>query len=902
MTAGRRDEGADLGHQRDQRVLTHIRRFACHIRAGDDEAAVGGAVELRIVGHEEAPLQHLLYHRVAALGDGQLVAVVHHGAAVVVLCRHLRQRRQHIQLGHGVGRPLDAVELTADLFQQLSKEPVLQCDKALVCAEDLVFQLLQLLRDVALAGGEGLFADVGLGDHLLIGVADLDEVTEDVVVADLQLGDARLLPQARLQLGEDAFGIITDGAQLIHLRVVALGDDAAVLQGGGGIRVDGCEDGCFDVVQQIDLARKGGQLRAAAALGLRPQVRQALAGLGHRVDLLGRGRTIDRTGHEALEVGDIVELLDEVAPLHSLVHEALYRAEAAVDGSAGHQRLLDPAAQHPLAHGRAGLVQHPEQRPPLFAAPQRLGQLKVGPCDRRQAHELSLVVGDDRLEPLDALDLGIVEIFQQRRHRKADETVLGHAGLGRPVAAKLVLEGDGDEARGIPFLLHQLDGAVHVLFEVGGDLPAVQQTRVHQHLAGVVAAKLCDDRRGDLFPLQLGNVGRAGGDVSKAEARRAALQEDAGDVVVLVILKHTALDDGARRDHPDDVPLDEALGLGRVFHLLADGDLIALCDEAGHIALVAVKGHAAHGRTFLEAALLARKGQVQLPRGRERIVEEHLVEIADAIEKDLILMLFFYLKILLHHGRKLCHDRSPSSPCCRVGVGLASKTVFCKQNAALHCTAAFCKPWMGMPLVAAAAGRAAAGAGSGRLLHGHGVAAVHGGVDDGVDIVHEVLAVALGLVVGHHALVGHDLAVEVVHLLVQLGDACIAALGLADLVVQVHPGQIELADEVLQLLVLIVHLAGLIHGQIAGVGLKCHRGTLEEVDAIHCNSLLFSCVLYSIRVYLKSRKFSLFLQAQLDFALNSLEIHKGFLRLFALNPACACEIFVIFFVFRYTLG
>ena len=55
-------------------------------------------------------------------------------------------------------------------------------------------------------------------------------------------------------------------------------------------------------------------------------------------------------------------------------------------------------------------------------------------------------------------------------------------------------------------------------------------------------------------------------------------------------------------------------------------------------------------------------------------------------------------------------------------------------------------------------------------------------------------------------------------------------------------------------------------------------------------------------MYLKSRKFSLFLQAQLAFALNSLEIHKGFLRLFALNPACACEIFVIFFVFRYTLG
>ena len=59
---------------------------------------------------------------------------------------------------------------------------------------------------------------------------------------------------------------------------------------------------------------------------------------------------------------------------------------------------------------------------------------------------------------------------------------------------------------------------------------------------------------------------------------------------------------------------------------------------------------------------------------------------------------------------------------------------------------------------------------------------------------------------------------------------------------------------------------------------------------------------FFVRVYLKSRKYSLFLQTQPDFALKSLEIHKGFLRLFALNPACVCEISVIFFVFRHTLG
>ena len=453
-----------------------------------------------------------------------------------------------------------------------------------------------------------------------------------MIVADFQLGDAGLLPQARFQLSEDALGVVPDGAQLIHLGVVAFGDDAAVLEGGGRFRVDGGEDGHLHIVQQIDLSRKHSQLRAAAALGLRPQFRQALTGLGHRVDLLGGGGAVDRAGHQALEVGDVVELFDQIAPLHGLVHKAFHRVEAAVDGGAGNERLLDPAAEHPLAHGGAGLVQHPEQRSPLFAAPQRLGELEVGPGDLRQPHELGFIIRDDRFQALDAFNLRIMEIFQQRGHCKADKAVFCDTGLCGPVAAKLVLEGDGHEARGVPLLFHQLDGAVHILFDVGSDLPAVQQARIHQHLAGVVAAEFRNDRRGDLLPFELCDVGRAGGNVREAEACCAAFQENTRNIVVFVILKHTALNDGSRRDHADDVALDEALGLCRVFHLLTDGDLIALRDEAGHIALVAVERYAAHGCALFKAALLAREGQIQLPRSCERIVEEHLVEVTDAVE------------------------------------------------------------------------------------------------------------------------------------------------------------------------------------------------------------------------------------------------------------------------------
>ena len=224
-----RDEGADLRHQRNEGILTHVGRFTGHVRAGDDEAAVGGAVEGGIVWHEQAALEHLLDHRMTAFHNGQLVAVVHNGAAVVVLGRHLRQRRQHIQLGDGIGRPLDAVQLGADGLQQLSKKAVFQRDETLVGTEDLAFQLLEFLGDVALAAGERLLADVGLRHQIFVAVADLDEVAKDVVVADLQLGDAGLLPQAGLQLGQDALGVIADGTQLVHLGVVALGDDTAIL-------------------------------------------------------------------------------------------------------------------------------------------------------------------------------------------------------------------------------------------------------------------------------------------------------------------------------------------------------------------------------------------------------------------------------------------------------------------------------------------------------------------------------------------------------------------------------------------------------------------------------------------------------------------------------------------------
>ena len=397
MTAGSRHKGTDLRHQGDEGILTHIGGFTRHVGAGDDKAAVGGAVEGGIVWHKHTALEHLLHNGVTSLGDGQHIAVVHHGAAVVVFRSDLRQRSQYIQLGNGVGGALDAVQLGTDALQQFVKQAAFQRDEPLMCAKDLAFQLLQLLCDVPLAGGEGLLADVSLRHKVFVGVAYLNKVAEHMVIAYFQLGDAGLLPQTGFQLCQNALGVIADGAQLVHLGMVTLGDNTTILEGGGRVRVYCGINARLDILQRVDAGGQLGKLRAVAALRLLAQAGQTVTGLGKGVDLLGGCRAVHRAGHQALHVRDVVQFFGQVAAHHSLAHQRLHSVQAMVDELAGNKRLLDPAAQHPLAHGGAGLIQHPQQGAALFAAAQGLGQFKVCAGDRRKPHELGFVVSNDGL-------------------------------------------------------------------------------------------------------------------------------------------------------------------------------------------------------------------------------------------------------------------------------------------------------------------------------------------------------------------------------------------------------------------------------------------------------------------------------------------------------------------------
>ena len=111
-----RDKGAHLGHEDDQRHLTHVGGLARHIGAGNNSGQIVPAVHVGVVGDEGGPIQHLLHHRVAALHNGEGVGIVHLGHTVVVGGGHRGEGLEYVHLGQGGGGPLNAVHLSADGF------------------------------------------------------------------------------------------------------------------------------------------------------------------------------------------------------------------------------------------------------------------------------------------------------------------------------------------------------------------------------------------------------------------------------------------------------------------------------------------------------------------------------------------------------------------------------------------------------------------------------------------------------------------------------------------------------------------------------------------------------------------------------------------------------------------
>jgi len=117
-----------------------------------------------------------------------------------------------------------------DALAEIEELLILEGAESFVGPEDFVFDLLELGRDETLGIAHGLLAGVFGRGLFEVTVRDLDEVTEDRVVLDLQRGDPGARLFAGLEIGDPLFPLGRGSSQLVDRLAVAVGEDATVFQ------------------------------------------------------------------------------------------------------------------------------------------------------------------------------------------------------------------------------------------------------------------------------------------------------------------------------------------------------------------------------------------------------------------------------------------------------------------------------------------------------------------------------------------------------------------------------------------------------------------------------------------------------------------------------------------------
>lgn len=195
------------------------------------------------------------------------------------------------------------------------------------------------------------------------------------------------------------------------------------------------------VLQRVDLIRQLLQQRCPAGSRLFLHFRQAGTGIPQCLDFPRRGRTVENPGGQALDVKHMGQRLFEVGAGNIGRVQRLHCGKPGIDGFCIHQRLLDPGTQHPFAHGSFGFIQNPKQRAALFPAAHGFGQLQIGTGHRRKPHVLGIGVVLYRLDALQTMLLGFLQVVQQRRHRIGHQRIFFIAQGLAPIFAELAFHG-----------------------------------------------------------------------------------------------------------------------------------------------------------------------------------------------------------------------------------------------------------------------------------------------------------------------------------------------------------------------------------------------------------------------------------------------------------------------------
>ena len=226
-----------MRHERNQRGLAHIGALPRHVRAGDDQKAIVRAIEQHVVWHKR------VFHRafndgMAAVDDLDSPLLVPNGSAIAKVCRNFREGNIAIQLGNQRAVCLKSARAVDQYFANPVEQLVFEHDETVFCAEDLLFHLLELRRNVPLGIRQRLLALILIRHLRQIGLCDLNIVPEHAVVTHAEGFDLRALALCRFEVFQPSLRIIGDVSELIHLGAITRANESAVFQRCRGLFCD----------------------------------------------------------------------------------------------------------------------------------------------------------------------------------------------------------------------------------------------------------------------------------------------------------------------------------------------------------------------------------------------------------------------------------------------------------------------------------------------------------------------------------------------------------------------------------------------------------------------------------------------------------------------------------------
>ena len=164
FAAVRRNERANLRHQRNKRRLPHICRLACHVRSRYDCGAVLLAVKQSVVRDEKTVAQHFFNHRMPSALDFKAVGNGYLRLCIVIFHSCLGERIKHVRHADCVRRFRNALHFIAHAAADFHKFIIFELHKPLPCADNSVFDFLKLRRYIAFTVRNRLLSYIVIGN------------------------------------------------------------------------------------------------------------------------------------------------------------------------------------------------------------------------------------------------------------------------------------------------------------------------------------------------------------------------------------------------------------------------------------------------------------------------------------------------------------------------------------------------------------------------------------------------------------------------------------------------------------------------------------------------------------------------------------------------------------------